>query len=205
MVAACLAIGKKQPKRIPPAGMMVTPSPRMTSEFRSRPKRRWRSLWAGARKVRVDAGQHLRRLCRAAGAHLRGIEAAQRANVSGPRPSTLRLLHIAGRHHAIIVERGSLRPGGDTIDHGCAERVAGGSLGHGRDGEHTVPRGIHSELGLPPARRHEPKRLVSSRRSKSRRPRREPADRGPRSLIYEPFGLVHQWGNPGSEPLTCWT
>jgi quercetin dioxygenase-like cupin family protein len=28
------------------------------------------------------------------------------------------------------------------------------------------------------------------------------ADRGPRSLIYEPFGLVHQWGNPGSEPLT---
>src|SRR5258708_32265875 len=29
------------------------------------------------------------------------------------------------------------------------------------------------------------------------------ADRGPGSLIYEPFGLVHQWGNPGSEPLTC--
>jgi quercetin dioxygenase-like cupin family protein len=28
------------------------------------------------------------------------------------------------------------------------------------------------------------------------------ADRGPGSLIYEPFGLVHQWGNPGSEPLT---
>ena len=27
-------------------------------------------------------------------------------------------------------------------------------------------------------------------------------DRGPGSLIYEPFGLVHQWGNPGSEPLT---
>jgi quercetin dioxygenase-like cupin family protein len=25
---------------------------------------------------------------------------------------------------------------------------------------------------------------------------------GPRSLIYEPFGLVHQWGNPGDEPLT---
>jgi len=24
----------------------------------------------------------------------------------------------------------------------------------------------------------------------------------PGSLIYEPFGLVHQWGNPGSEPLT---
>jgi len=28
------------------------------------------------------------------------------------------------------------------------------------------------------------------------------ADRGPGSLIYEPFGLVHQWRNPGSEPLT---
>jgi quercetin dioxygenase-like cupin family protein len=27
-------------------------------------------------------------------------------------------------------------------------------------------------------------------------------DRGPGSLIYEPFGLVHQWGNPSSEPLT---
>jgi quercetin dioxygenase-like cupin family protein len=26
--------------------------------------------------------------------------------------------------------------------------------------------------------------------------------RGPGSLIYEPFGLVHQWGNPGDEPLT---
>jgi quercetin dioxygenase-like cupin family protein len=26
--------------------------------------------------------------------------------------------------------------------------------------------------------------------------------RGPGSLIYEPFSLVHQWGNPGSEPLT---
>jgi quercetin dioxygenase-like cupin family protein len=26
--------------------------------------------------------------------------------------------------------------------------------------------------------------------------------RGPGSLIYEPFGLVHQWGNPGSDPLT---
>jgi quercetin dioxygenase-like cupin family protein len=25
--------------------------------------------------------------------------------------------------------------------------------------------------------------------------------RGPGSLIYEPYGLVHQWGNPGSEPL----
>jgi quercetin dioxygenase-like cupin family protein len=28
------------------------------------------------------------------------------------------------------------------------------------------------------------------------------ATRGPGSLIYEPFGLVHQWGNPGNEPLT---
>lgn len=27
-------------------------------------------------------------------------------------------------------------------------------------------------------------------------------NRNPESLIYEPFGLVHQWGNPGSEPLT---
>lgn len=26
--------------------------------------------------------------------------------------------------------------------------------------------------------------------------------RGPGSLIYEPFGLVHQWGNPGDVPLT---
>jgi quercetin dioxygenase-like cupin family protein len=26
--------------------------------------------------------------------------------------------------------------------------------------------------------------------------------RGPGSLIYEPFGLVHQWGFPGNEPLT---
>jgi quercetin dioxygenase-like cupin family protein len=26
--------------------------------------------------------------------------------------------------------------------------------------------------------------------------------RAPGSLIYEPFGLVHQWGNPGDEPLT---
>lgn len=25
--------------------------------------------------------------------------------------------------------------------------------------------------------------------------------KGPGSLIYEPFGLVHQWGNPGNEPL----
>jgi mannose-6-phosphate isomerase-like protein (cupin superfamily) len=26
--------------------------------------------------------------------------------------------------------------------------------------------------------------------------------RGSGSLIYEPYALVHQWGNPGSEPLT---
>jgi quercetin dioxygenase-like cupin family protein len=26
--------------------------------------------------------------------------------------------------------------------------------------------------------------------------------KGPGVLIYEPFGLVHQWGNPGNEPLT---
>ena len=26
--------------------------------------------------------------------------------------------------------------------------------------------------------------------------------RGPGSWVYEPFGLVHQWGNPGDEPLT---
>jgi len=26
--------------------------------------------------------------------------------------------------------------------------------------------------------------------------------KGPGSLIYEPFGLVHQWGNPGDQPLT---
>ncbi len=26
--------------------------------------------------------------------------------------------------------------------------------------------------------------------------------KGPGSLIYEQFGLVHQWGNPGNEPLT---
>jgi quercetin dioxygenase-like cupin family protein len=29
--------------------------------------------------------------------------------------------------------------------------------------------------------------------------------RGPGSLIYEPYGLVHQWGNPGDEPLTFLT
>jgi quercetin dioxygenase-like cupin family protein len=28
------------------------------------------------------------------------------------------------------------------------------------------------------------------------------AAKGPGSLIYEPFALVHQWGNPGNEPLT---
>jgi quercetin dioxygenase-like cupin family protein len=28
------------------------------------------------------------------------------------------------------------------------------------------------------------------------------AERGPGSLIFEPYGLVHQWGNPGNEPLT---
>ncbi|WP_426435531.1 cupin domain-containing protein [Bradyrhizobium genosp. P] len=26
--------------------------------------------------------------------------------------------------------------------------------------------------------------------------------RGPGSLIYEPYAVVHQWGNPGDEPLT---
>lgn len=26
--------------------------------------------------------------------------------------------------------------------------------------------------------------------------------KGPGSLVYEPFNLVHQWGNPGSEPFT---
>jgi quercetin dioxygenase-like cupin family protein len=26
--------------------------------------------------------------------------------------------------------------------------------------------------------------------------------KGPGSLIFEPFGLVHQWGNPGNEPFT---
>jgi mannose-6-phosphate isomerase-like protein (cupin superfamily) len=28
------------------------------------------------------------------------------------------------------------------------------------------------------------------------------AARGPGTLVYEPYGLVHQWGNPGNEPLT---
>ena len=28
------------------------------------------------------------------------------------------------------------------------------------------------------------------------------AARGPGSVVYEPYGLVHQWGNPGNEPLT---
>jgi quercetin dioxygenase-like cupin family protein len=28
------------------------------------------------------------------------------------------------------------------------------------------------------------------------------AEKRPGSLIYEPYGLVHQWGNPGNEPLT---
>src|SRR6476620_1593539 len=28
------------------------------------------------------------------------------------------------------------------------------------------------------------------------------ATQNPGSLIYEPFGLVHQWGNPGDAPLT---
>ena len=27
-------------------------------------------------------------------------------------------------------------------------------------------------------------------------------EKAPDSLVYEPFGLVHQWGNPGSEPFT---
>ena len=26
--------------------------------------------------------------------------------------------------------------------------------------------------------------------------------KGPGSLVYEPFDIVHQWGNPGSEPFT---
>jgi mannose-6-phosphate isomerase-like protein (cupin superfamily) len=28
------------------------------------------------------------------------------------------------------------------------------------------------------------------------------AAKGPGSLIYELFGLVHQWGSPGNDPLT---
>jgi quercetin dioxygenase-like cupin family protein len=31
------------------------------------------------------------------------------------------------------------------------------------------------------------------------------AARGPGSLIYEPYGLVHRWGNPGDIPLTFLT
>jgi mannose-6-phosphate isomerase-like protein (cupin superfamily) len=31
---------------------------------------------------------------------------------------------------------------------------------------------------------------------------RKTEDKGPGSLIYEPFGLVHQWGNPGNDPFT---
>ena len=27
-------------------------------------------------------------------------------------------------------------------------------------------------------------------------------EKGPDSVIYEPSSLVHQWGNPGSEPFT---
>jgi quercetin dioxygenase-like cupin family protein len=30
----------------------------------------------------------------------------------------------------------------------------------------------------------------------------KPEARGPGSLVYEPFDLVHQWGNPASEPFT---
>jgi quercetin dioxygenase-like cupin family protein len=30
-------------------------------------------------------------------------------------------------------------------------------------------------------------------------------DRGPGALIYEPYDLVHQWGNPGDTPLTFLT
>jgi quercetin dioxygenase-like cupin family protein len=29
--------------------------------------------------------------------------------------------------------------------------------------------------------------------------------RGPGALIFEPSGLVHQWGNPGDTPLTFLT
>jgi mannose-6-phosphate isomerase-like protein (cupin superfamily) len=29
--------------------------------------------------------------------------------------------------------------------------------------------------------------------------------RGPGAFIYEPSGLVHQWGNPGDTPLTFLT
>jgi oxalate decarboxylase/phosphoglucose isomerase-like protein (cupin superfamily) len=27
-------------------------------------------------------------------------------------------------------------------------------------------------------------------------------EKGPGSVIYEPSSLVHQWGNPGSQPFT---
>ena len=30
-------------------------------------------------------------------------------------------------------------------------------------------------------------------------------EKGPGSLIYEPFDLVHQWGSPGNEPFTFLT
>jgi quercetin dioxygenase-like cupin family protein len=30
----------------------------------------------------------------------------------------------------------------------------------------------------------------------------KPEAKGPGSFIYEPFSLVHQWGNPGSDPFT---
>ena len=33
-------------------------------------------------------------------------------------------------------------------------------------------------------------------------PRHRSRAAGPGSLIYEPFGLVHQWGNPGNDALT---
>jgi hypothetical protein len=42
----------------------------------------------------------------------------------------------------------------------------------------------------------------SSRRNGANTIDGKTAARGPGSLIYEPYGLVHQWGNPGDEPLT---